>query len=84
MSNFMTKTIVKLRAWGNSVGAIIPKSDLEKAHLRPDDHVEIIFKKKENPLKEVFGQLAKIKPRSKKSDLQILKEMDKEFETRYE
>ncbi len=80
----MAKTIVRLRTWGNSVGAIIPKSELEKAHLKPDDHVEIIFKRKENPLREIFGQLAKIKAKSKKSDLQVLKEMDKEFETKYE
>jgi len=53
----MIKTEATLRAWGNSIGVVLPKDELKAEHLGVDDKVEIIIRRSDNPLREVFGKL---------------------------
>lgn len=80
----MIKSETKLRAWGNSVGVVIPKEALKKEDLSIDDEVEVIVRKKSNPLKEIFGKLKGLKAKSRKSTDKLLKEVDKELESRFD
>ncbi|MEK6948904.1 MAG: AbrB/MazE/SpoVT family DNA-binding domain-containing protein [Nanoarchaeota archaeon] len=45
----------KTRKWGNSLGIIIPKEEVENLNLRENQTVIVEITKKENPLKELFG-----------------------------
>ncbi|MEK6868981.1 MAG: AbrB/MazE/SpoVT family DNA-binding domain-containing protein [Nanoarchaeota archaeon] len=45
----------KTRKWGNSLGIIIPKGEVENLKLRENQTVIVEITKKENPLKELFG-----------------------------
>ena len=80
----MFKSETKLRAWGNSVGVIIPKEVLKEEGLSINDEVEIILKKKSNPLKDAFGRLKEFKAKSSKSTEEVLKEVDEELRSRFE
>jgi len=80
----MDKTVKKLRAWGNSVGIVIPKDELEDQNLQINDEVEIIIKKRTNPLEDVFGKLKDFKPSSHKTNDEILKEIDEELKSRFD
>ena len=80
----MLKTISKLKAWGNSIGVILPKDKLQREHLGVEDEVEVIVRKKTNPLEEAFGILKGLKARSNKSTDEILREIDKELDSRLE
>jgi antitoxin component of MazEF toxin-antitoxin module len=51
----MIEIDTKLKAWGNSIGIIIPKYKLKNENLDVDDEVEVILKKKRNVVKETFG-----------------------------
>ena len=77
----MGKTIKVLRAWGNSVGIVIPKNELEDLNLSINDEVEIIITKRTNPLEDVFGKLKDFKPSSHKTNDEILKEIDNELKS---
>ena len=69
----------KLRKWGNSIGIIIPKEDVKKEGLKDDDSVTaIIVPKKTVKVKDIFGKL-----KFKKSTDQILKETDKELDSKF-
>jgi antitoxin component of MazEF toxin-antitoxin module len=66
----------KLKAWGNSIGVVIPKKELNSANLGINDEVEISIKKKTNVLDEIFGMG---KP-GKISTEEILKEINEELD----
>ena len=80
----MFKSETKLRAWGNSVGVIIPKEVLKEEGLSINDEVEVILRKKSNPLKDAFGKLREFKAKSGKSTDEILKEVDEELKSRFD
>lgn len=80
----MIKSETKLRAWGNSVGVVIPKEALKGENLSINDEVEVIIRKKSNVLKDVFGTLKKFKAKSRKSTDRLLMEIDKELESRFD
>ena len=80
----MIKTETKLKAWGNSIGIVLPKDEIQRERLSLNDDVEITIRKKSNSLREAFGILKNIKPKINKSTDQILKEIDKEFESRFD
>ena len=67
---------VKLKKWGNSVGIIIPKKELERLKVRVGDEVRIDVSK-DNPLRELFD--AKLK----KIDHKVLKEIRSEPESKW-
>ena len=75
----MMRSETKLKAWGNSVGIVLPKKELQQEGLTVDDEVEITLKKKTNVLREVFGTLKGVKGKTNKTTDQLLKEMDEEF-----
>jgi len=80
----MFRSETKLRAWGNSVGAILPKELVKEEKLSIDDEVEVIVKKKSNPLKDAFGKLREFKAKSYKSTDEILREVDEELKSRFD
>ena len=80
----MLRSETKLRAWGNSVGVILPKELVKEEKLSIDDEVEVIVKKKSNPLKDAFGKLREFKAKSDKSTDEILREVDKELKSRFD
>jgi len=67
----------KTRKWGNSLGIIIPKEEVENLKLRENQTVIVEITKKENPLKELFG-FGKLK----KPTEELLKEI-REKESKY-
>ena len=73
------KATATLRAWGNSVGIVLPKDKLKDENFSINEEVEIIVRKKTNTLKEVFGKLKEIKTRDKRSTEEILKSIDEEW-----
>lgn len=80
----MFRSETKLRAWGNSVGVILPKELIKEEKLSIDDEVEVIVKKKSNPLKDAFGKLREFKAKSDKSTDEILREVDEELKSRFD
>ncbi len=80
----MIRSETRLKAWGNSIGVVLPKDALKEDNLSIDDEVEVIVKKKSNPLKNAFGKLKGFKAKSGKSTEEILKEVDKELESRFD
>jgi len=79
----MIKSETKLKAWGNSIGIVLPKEALKEENLNLNDEIEVTIRKKTNPLKEVFGKLKEFKAKSNKSTEDILKEIDKELDSKY-
>ena len=67
----------KTRKWGNSLGIIIPKDEVESLNLKEDQTVIVEITKKENPLKELFGS-AKFKKPTKEL-LQELREKESKY-----
>ena len=80
----MFRSETKLRAWGNSVGVILPKELVKEEKLSINDEVEVIVKKKSNPLKDAFGKLREFKDKSDKSTDEILREVDEELKSRFD
>ena len=80
----MFKSDTKLKAWGNSVGVVLPKEALKEEGLAVNDEVEITLKKKSNPLKDAFGKLKEFKAKSSKSTEEMLKEVDEELKSRFD
>jgi len=70
----MQSTEAQIRKWGRSAGVVIPKEILEKEGIRVNDKVEILIRKKSNPIKETFGTLKLKEPTEK-----ILKEIDEDL-----
>ncbi|HLC64917.1 MAG TPA: AbrB/MazE/SpoVT family DNA-binding domain-containing protein [Candidatus Nanoarchaeia archaeon] len=80
----MIKSETRLKAWGNSVGVILPKDALKEENLSVNDEVEVVVTKKSNPLKETFGMLRGLKAKTRKSTDEMLKEIDKDLKSRLE
>lgn len=80
----MFKSEAKLKAWGNSIGVVLPKEALKEEGLSINDEVEITLKKKLSPLKEAFGKLKEFKAKSSKSTEEILKEVDEDLKSRFD
>ncbi len=78
----MFKSQAKLKAWGNSIGVVLPKEALKEEGLAINDEVEVILTKKPNSLKDAFGKLKDFKAKSDKSTEQLLKEIDEELKSR--
>ena len=51
----------KVLKWGNSFGIRINKDVVEKLKLNEHETVELEIKKRDNPLKELFGSMPKLK-----------------------
>ena len=45
-----------IKRWGNSLGIILPKNEIEKQHLRTNDKILVEIVKEAN-LSEAFGSL---------------------------
>ena len=45
----------KTKKWGNSLGLLIPKDEVEYLNLKENQQVVVEIVKTENPLKELFG-----------------------------
>jgi len=71
---YMETTQAHLRKWGRSLGVVIPKEVLEKEGIKVNDKVEILIKKKSNPVKETFGTL-----KFKNSTQEMLDMVDEEL-----
>ena len=69
---------VKTKRWGNSIGIVIPSETVEKLNLVPEQKVIIEITKEDNVLKELFGSF-----KFKKPTEQILKEVRKDFESKW-
>lgn len=69
---------VKTKKWGNSIGLIIPSEVIERLNIKPEEEVVIEIEKRKNVLKELFGSM-----KSKKSTEQILKEVRKDFKSKW-
>lgn len=50
------KIITKPKAWGNSLGIIIPQSIARQEDISPETEI-VVEIKKENPIREIFGSL---------------------------
>jgi len=75
----MTTSETRLRAWGNSIGLIVPKSVLREEGLSVNDEVEVTIRKKSSPLASVFGRLQRSKAKPGKSTAALLREIDQEL-----
>jgi len=76
----MIERETKLKKWGNSIGIVIPKEEIEKENLKINQKVRVII----NPIspirvKDIFGKFKKIKKPTKK----IMKEIDRELESKF-
>ena len=80
----MISSTGKLRAWGNSIGIILPKNELKEKNLGVNDEVVITIIKKKSPLQEAFGKLKGHKPKTNKSTDDLLKEIDREFDSKFD
>lgn len=70
----MFEVEVKLKKWGSSVGALLPKDKLTEDNLKPGETVKIRVTKKVNVLRKTFGTVSFAKSTSK-----ILSEIRKEL-----
>ena len=69
----------RLKAWGNSVGIVIPKEDIKKEGLHLDQKVRIVITPvKTLRVKDIFGKL-----KLKKSAKELLKEVDEELDSKF-
>ncbi len=57
----MSERSVVIKKWGNSFGVIIPKEIVEKEHLKENEKITVIFAKKTNDLREIFGFAKSVK-----------------------
>jgi len=56
---------VFVKKWGNSLGAVLPNSIVQKDNLKENDKIRIFVVKKSDVLKKTFGKLkGKIKQSS--------------------
>jgi len=69
----------RLKAWGNSVGIVVPKDKIEKEHLRKNQTVRVIISPANAVrVQDIFGKLKNWK----KPTGQIMKEVDKELDSK--
>lgn len=53
---------VKTKAWGSSLGVVIPRAEVETLALAPGDEIVLDIHRKANVLQELFGTLKFKKP----------------------
>ena len=69
----------RLKAWGNSVGIVIPKDKIEREHLKKNQMVRVIISPaKTVRVQDIFGKLKNWK----KPTGQIMKEVDKALDSK--
>ena len=69
----------KLKAWGNSIGIVIPKEDIKKEGLHVDQKVKVVITPvKTLKVKDIFGKL-KLKINTK----ELLQEVDEELDSKF-
>jgi len=69
----------RLKAWGNSVGVVIPKEDIKKEGLHVDQKVKVVITPvKTLKVKDIFGKL-----KLKRSTKELLKEVDEELDSKF-
>ena len=69
----------KLKAWGNSIGVVIPKEDIKKEGLHVDQKVKVIITPVRTlKVKDIFGKL-KLGINTK----ELLKEVDGELDSKF-
>jgi len=71
-------TTVKTKAWGNSIGVIIPNDVVDDLSLVPGEEIVIDIHRKQNVLKELFGALDWGKDKEK-----LQKDVRKELEGKW-
>lgn len=71
----ITKT--KTRAWGNSIGVIIPRVDAERMGIKIGETVIIEVKRKENVLRELKGSM------NFGNSKKVLKDVRKDMESKW-
>ena len=75
----MIEQETRLKAWGNSIGIVIPKEDIKKEGLHVDQKVKVVITPvKTLKVKDIFGKL-KLKINTK----ELLKEVDKELDSKF-
>ena len=69
----------RLKAWGNSIGVVIPKEDIKKEGLHVDQKVKVIITPVRTlKVKDIFGKL-KLGINTK----ELLKEVDGELDSKF-
>ena len=69
----------RLKAWGNSIGVVIPKEEIKKEGLHVDQKVKVVITPvKTLKVKDIFGKL-KLKLNTK----ELLKEVDEELDSKF-
>lgn len=75
----MIEIETKLKGWGNSIGIVIPKNKIKDSNLKPSQKVRVLITPVETlKVKDIFGKLKEIK----KPTREIMKEIDKELDSR--
>lgn len=75
----MIERETRLKAWGNSIGVVIPKEDIKKEGLHIDQKVKVVITPvKILKVKDIFGKL-KLKINTK----ELLKEVDEELDSKF-
>ena len=72
MTEAVGMLVCKTKRWGNSIGIRIPKKVAGEMGIGEEQEVVVEIRKKENPLRELFGALKFDEPTEK-----ILKEIRK-------
>ena len=62
-------TKVKLKAWGNSLGAIIPKEIVNQIGLKEGEEVEISLRPVTRDIKRLFGKYHTGSPQEAKDEM---------------
>lgn len=76
----MIEMETKTKRWGNSLGVIIPRKLAEEAGLSEEEKVRVVIQKQKGvvKVKDIFGKLKGWK----KPTSQIMKEVDKELDSK--
>ncbi len=70
----------RLKAWGNSVGIVIPKDKIEREHLKKNQMVKVVISPaKMVRVQDIFGKLKNWK----KPTGQIMREVNKELDSKF-
>jgi len=69
----------RLKAWGNSIGIVLPKEDIKKEGLHVDQKVKVVITPvKTLKVKDIYGKL-----KFNKSTEQIMKEIDEDLDSKF-
>ena len=76
----MLEYMTKLKAWGNSLGVVVPKEQAEKEKLKIEQEIKVIITpKKVLKVKDIFGTLKDWK----KSTAEIMDGIDKDLKSKF-